>query len=45
MGVRIFLSNGSGNKEVMYCEDFVQLNLIPGIDREQPAGDTDGADY
>ena len=42
MGVRIFLSNGSGNKEVNIMVKIVKL--IPGADREQPAEDQDGAD-
>ena len=42
MGVRIFLSNGSGNKEVNMMVKIVKL--IPGADREQPAEDQDGLD-
>ena len=43
--MRIFISNGSGNKEVIDSLDILKLIIIPGVDREQPAEDTDGADH
>ena len=45
MGVRVFISGHSGNKEVnrilKLCERRV---MLPGVDREQPGEDTHGAD-
>ena len=43
--MRVFISGHSGNKEVnrilKLCERRV---MLPGVDREQPGEDTDGAD-
>ena len=46
MGVRIFLTNGSGNQKVRLIKHYLNYWYpVHGADREQPADAADGADH